>query len=69
MAKTAIKINLDDMVQLRKKHACGGDVWRVTRLGTDIGLVCSTCGRRIMIARGKFNRQLKAILDSNAPES
>ncbi|KPK07878.1 MAG: hypothetical protein AMJ56_12630 [Anaerolineae bacterium SG8_19] len=55
-------IRLDDIVRLRKAHPCGGTDWRVVRLGTDIGLVCLTCGRRVLIPRGKFIKQVKVHL-------
>lgn len=55
-------IQLDDIVRMRKPHPCGGYEWRVVRLGADIGLVCSTCGRRVLIPRGKFNKRLKEIV-------
>ena len=55
-------IRLDDIVRLRKTHPCGGTDWRVIRLGTDIGLVCLTCGRRVLVPRGKFIKQVKAQL-------
>lgn len=58
-----VEINLGDIVQLRKKHPCGGDTWQVVRLGTDVGLVCQGCGRRILLPRGKFNKQLKRIIE------
>ena len=56
-------IRLDDVVRLRKSHPCGGTDWRVVRLGTDIGLVCLTCQRRVLIPRGKFIKQVKAFLE------
>jgi hypothetical protein len=55
-------IRLDDIVRMRKPHPCGGTDWRVVRLGTDIGLICLTCGRRVLIPRGKFIKQVKAHL-------
>jgi len=62
MAKTVPEIHLDDIVRLRKPHPCGGYEWRIVRLGTDIGLVCTTCGRRVLLPRGKFNKRLKTIV-------
>lgn len=63
-----IEVHLGDRVRLRKKHPCGSDEWEVVRLGADIGLVCRGCGRRILLARGDFNKQLKTILArSNEP--
>ncbi len=61
-------VRLDDIVRLRKPHPCGGTDWRVVRLGTDIGLLCLTCGRRVLIPRGKFIKQVKAQL-KRGPEA
>jgi hypothetical protein len=55
------QVSLDDIVRLRKPHPCGGYEWRVVRLGADIGLVCLTCGRRVLLPRSKFNKRLKSI--------
>ncbi len=57
-----VEIHLGDIVRLRKKHPCGSDEWEVVRLGADIGLVCRGCRRRILLPRGDFNKQLKAII-------
>ena len=57
-----IKVELGDIVQLRKKHPCGSDRWTVVRVGVDIGLVCQGCGRRILLPRSKFNKQVKTVL-------
>jgi len=56
-------IRLTDIVRMRKPHPCGGADWRVVRLGTDIGLVCLTCGRKVLIPRGQFAKQVKLQLE------
>jgi hypothetical protein len=58
-----MNLRLDDVVRLRKRHPCGGDEWRVVRLGADIGAICTTCGRRVMMPRSKFEKQIKQVLD------
>jgi hypothetical protein len=58
-----MNLRLDDVVRLRKRHPCGGDEWRVVRLGVDIGAICTTCGRRVMMPRSKFEKQVKQVLD------
>ena len=50
---------LDDVVVLRKRHPCGGDAWRIVRLGADIGIRCATCGRRVLVPRSSFERDIK----------
>ncbi len=49
-------------VRLRKKHACGADVWTVTRSGADVGMLCSGCGRRVMLEREEFERRIRQIV-------
>jgi len=57
-------VKVGDIVRFRKKHACGGWTWRVVRTGADIGIVCTTCQRRIMLPRDKFRRSLKKVESS-----
>lgn len=59
-----VEIYLGDIVQMRKKHPCGSDQWRVVRLGTDVGIVCQGCQRKVLIARGKFNKGYKKHIQS-----
>jgi hypothetical protein len=54
-----ISVSPGDRVRLKKKHACGGQDWEVTRTGMDIGLKCLGCGRKIRLARSEFNRSFK----------
>ncbi len=61
-------IRLGDVVRLRKPHPCGGVNWRVVRLGTDIGLVCLTCQRKVLIPRGQVAKQVKERL-ARGPEA
>jgi hypothetical protein len=50
---------MDDIVRLRKVHPCGSYEWKVVRLGADIGLECTQCGRRILLPRRELARRLK----------
>lgn len=58
---------LGDRVQLRRAHPCGGLTWDVDRLGADIGLRCTTCGRRILLERRSVERRLVDFV-SRGPE-
>lgn len=57
-----LEINLGDVVRLKKVHPCGGDEWQVVRLGADIGIKCLRCGRRVLLARGVFERRIKEFI-------
>jgi hypothetical protein len=62
MANAYSEIRIGDEVRMRKPHPCGSDQWRVVRLGADIGIVCTGCGRRVLLPRSQFLRQVKALL-------
>lgn len=61
--KGPLPLYLDDVVVLRKPHPCGGDVWRVVRLGADIGIQCATCGRRVLVPRAAVERDIKRFVE------
>jgi hypothetical protein len=54
-----LDIALNDVVRLRKPHPCGGYEWTVVRLGADIGMVCATCKRRVLLPRREFEKRVK----------
>ena len=56
------KLYVGDVVEMRKQHPCGGYEWEIVRVGADIGLVCSTCGRRVLIPRRKFAQRAKRFI-------
>jgi len=56
------KYKLNDQVIMKKPHACGENLWTITRMGVDIKLKCVACGREIMLDRLVFEKKLKKIL-------
>jgi hypothetical protein len=61
--KPPLPLYLDDVVVLRKTHPCGGETWRVVRLGADIGVRCTSCGRRVLIGRRDLERDIKRFVE------
>jgi hypothetical protein len=64
----AEKLYVGDIVEMRKPHPCGGATWEIVRVGADIGLVCQTCNRRVMLTRRNFTRQARRFLRRGVPE-
>jgi hypothetical protein len=54
-----LQLFLDDVVRLRKPHACGGFEWTIVRLGADIGLRCQKCNHRVLLPRSVLERRLQ----------
>ncbi len=57
-----LDVELDDILRLRKPHPCGSYEWKVVRLGADIGLECTGCGRRVLLTRRELARRMKVNL-------
>lgn len=49
-------LRLNQRVELKKQHPCGGKVWTVLRVGMDIKLRCERCGHELMLPRSKAEK-------------
>lgn len=56
------KINLNDEVIMKKQHACGTNLWIITRIGVDVKIKCKNCGREVMLDRMEFEKKVKKIM-------
>lgn len=52
-------------VIMKKAHPCGANEWEVTRLGADIKIKCTNCGRTVLIPRIEFNKKIKKIISED----
>lgn len=55
-----------DFVRLKKAHPCGGRLWRVNRIGADVGLRCQTCEHYIMAPRFRIERRIREVIRPDA---
>lgn len=58
-------IRLNDILELKKEHPCGGKNWLVLRVGMDFRLRCTTCGHEVMVPRRKIEKNIKKIIREN----
>ena len=60
---------LGDRVILKKPHACGENLWEIVRVGADVKLKCTACGRVVMLDRLEFLKRAKKLLTSGKDET
>lgn len=60
-------LRADDLVRLKKKHPCGGDTFRLIRIGAEVRLRCTTCGHDMVMDRIKLERAIKQRYAANEP--
>ena len=53
--------NVGSLLILKKGHPCGENLWEVVKLGADIRLKCTKCGRLIIIPRLELNKKIKKV--------
>ncbi len=63
-----MKIDLNDILIMKKKHVCGSDRWIVTRTGAEVKIQCEKCGREVMFFKPTLEKRIKAIEKINKTE-
>ncbi len=63
-----LKIELGDVVQMKKKHPCGNDRWEIVRTGMDIRIKCLKCQRQVLMPRETFEKRVKKVMKAGAGE-
>lgn len=64
-----IKMSVGDRAELKKAHPCGGNVFRILRVGSDVRIVCETCGRDMTIERVKLEKSIKKMICSESEDN
>lgn len=57
-----MKLNVGDVVKLKKKHPCGGYDWEILRTGADFRIKCTTCSRQVWLPRSEVERRITKII-------
>ena len=42
-----MKYQINSLVEMKKPHACGTNLWKVTRVGVDIKIRCIKCKKKV----------------------
>ena len=64
-----MEIRVGDVLTMKKAHPCGEKRWQVLRIGADFKLRCTGCGREVMGARTKYEKQIKRVERAETPEN
>lgn len=63
-----LELSIGDVLRMKRPHPCGGSLWKVTRLGADIGMTCQGCGRYVLLARSQLARRFKQVVAPDNPQ-
>ena len=62
------QFNVGDIVELKKEHPCGSNLWKIMRTGADFRIECMNCKHSLMISRVKFEKSVKKVVSSTKPQ-
>lgn len=62
-------LHVGDVLELKKPHPCGGVQFRILRVGSEVRIVCASCGRDMTVNRIKLERAIKKIIPAVTDES
>lgn len=51
------------IVRLKKPHPCGGDTWKILRVGMDFRIECRGCGRSLMVPRKTVEKSFRGFVE------
>jgi hypothetical protein len=54
-------VQVGDILIMKKNHPCGENKFLVLRSGMDFKLRCTRCGREVMVARSKAEKNIREI--------
>ena len=60
-----MKIEVGNIVKLKKQHPCGSKEWEVLRAGADFRLKCMGCGHMVMVTRQLVEKSTRGLRKPN----
>ena len=60
-----IPLHPEDRIVLKKPHPCGNNLFRVLRVGSQVRIVCQSCGRDVTVDRVKLEKSIRQILPND----
>ena len=58
-------MRVGDTLELKKPHPCGEKKFRVMRVGSEVRIVCTGCGRDMVLDRVKLEKAIRKLIPSS----
>ena len=55
-------VRVNDILEMKKEHPCGGKQFLVLRSGMDFRLRCTKCGHEVLVPRVKIEKNIRKII-------
>lgn len=54
-----IRYRINDVIEMKKPHPCGCRLFRILRVGSEMRILCTGCGRDMTLDRIKLEKATK----------
>ncbi|MDK2918840.1 MAG: hypothetical protein PWQ37_1573 [Candidatus Petromonas sp.] len=54
-------LKVGDIIETRKNHPCGNNIFEIMRTGMDFRIKCIKCNKQIWIPRVKLEKRIKKV--------
>ena len=61
-----MNLQVGEIIRMKKKHPCGTNEWEILRIGMDLRLRCSGCGREIMVPRRLVEKSFRGYINKES---
>lgn len=56
-----MRIEVGNILTMKKPHPCGSNQWEVLRVGADFRLKCCGCGHQVMLKRTLVEKNTRTV--------
>lgn len=56
------RIEISDVIKMKKQHPCGTNEWEVLRTGMDFRLKCLGCSHQVMVPRKLVEKNFRGFI-------
>lgn len=63
-----MNFQVGQMIKMKKPHPCGGNEWKILRVGMDFRIQCVKCGRDVMVPRKLVEKNFRGFLEPSADQ-
>ena len=63
-----LKLIVGDRIQMKKRHPCSSDIFKIMRVGSDVRIVCDGCGRDLTLPRESIEKMIKKVIPADSQD-
>lgn len=63
-----MKLEVGDIVELKKQHPCGNKNFEIIRTGADFRIKCLGCQKQLWLSRVKLEKGIKKVIEKETKE-